>query len=73
MSDAVLELRDVDAWIGASRILQEVSFDVPRGQVTVIVGRNGVGKTTTLRAVLGLVRRAGAVVLDGRTGTCSPT
>jgi branched-chain amino acid transport system ATP-binding protein len=42
-----------------------VSFDVPEGGVTALLGRNGVGKTTTLRAILGLVDRRGSVRLDG--------
>jgi branched-chain amino acid transport system ATP-binding protein len=57
----VLELDDVHASIGVSHILQGVSLRVPAGQVTVIIGRNGVGKTTTLRAVLGLVERTGEI------------
>ena len=42
-------------YLGQSHILQGVSFDVPEGGVTALLGRNGVGKTTTLRAILGLV------------------
>ena len=44
---------------GQSHVLQGVSFDVPQGGVTALLGRNGVGKTTTLRALLGLVRPRG--------------
>jgi len=50
--------------LGQSHILQGVSFDVPEGGVTALLGRNGVGKTTTLRAILGLVDRRGSVQLD---------
>jgi branched-chain amino acid transport system ATP-binding protein len=50
--------------IGQSHILQGVTFDVPEGGVTALLGRNGVGKTTTLRAILGLVDRSGSVRLD---------
>ncbi|SKB06178.1 ABC transporter ATP-binding protein [Aeromicrobium choanae] len=66
MTEHLLELSDVHASIGVSHILQGVSFDVPAGDVTVIIGRNGVGKTTTLRAVLGLVERTGEIRYDGR-------
>jgi branched-chain amino acid transport system ATP-binding protein len=61
----VLELRDVHAYIDVSTILQGVSLTVPANAVTVILGRNGVGKTTTLRSVLGLVRRTGRISLLG--------
>jgi len=57
----VLELADVQASIGVSHILQGVSFTAPANAVTVVLGRNGVGKTTTLRAILGLVQRSGSI------------
>jgi branched-chain amino acid transport system ATP-binding protein len=60
-----LEVRDLHAYIGTSHILQGVDLHVPRGQVTVILGRNGAGKTTTLRSVLGLTSRTGTILLDG--------
>jgi branched-chain amino acid transport system ATP-binding protein len=50
--------------LGQSHVLQGVTFDVPEGGVTALLGRNGVGKTTTLRAILGLVDRRGSVCLD---------
>jgi branched-chain amino acid transport system ATP-binding protein len=53
--------------------LQGVSFDVPEGGVTALLGRNGVGKTTTLRAMLGLVGRRGSVTLRGEELTRLPT
>jgi branched-chain amino acid transport system ATP-binding protein len=61
----LLSVRDLHVMIGQSHILQGVSFDVPEGGVTALLGRNGVGKTTTLRAILGLVDRRGSVRLDG--------
>ena len=51
---SVLQLRDVHTHIGAYHILHGVSLEVPRGQVTVLLGRNGAGKTTTLRTIMGL-------------------
>ncbi len=54
-------------------MLQGVSFDVPEGGVTALLGRNGVGKTTTLRAMMGLVPRRGTVSLAGEELTRLPT
>jgi branched-chain amino acid transport system ATP-binding protein len=69
----LLEVRDLHVYIEESHILQGVSFDVRRGGITGLLGRNGVGKTTTLRGILGLVPRAGRVVLDGEETTRLPT
>lgn len=60
-----LELRELHVDLGGAHVLQGVSFDVPEGGITALLGRNGVGKTTTLRAVLGLVHRRGSVRLAG--------
>jgi branched-chain amino acid transport system ATP-binding protein len=57
----LLSIRDLHVYLGQSHVLQGVSFDVPEGGVTALLGRNGVGKTTTLRAILGLVDRRGSV------------
>jgi len=57
-------VRDLHVYLGQSHILQGVSFDVPEGGVTALLGRNGVGKTTTLRAILGLVDGRSSVRLD---------
>jgi branched-chain amino acid transport system ATP-binding protein len=59
----LLSIRDLHVYLGQSHVLQGVSFDVPEGGVTALLGRNGVGKTTTLRAILGLVDRRGSVRL----------
>ena len=61
----LLAVRDLHVFLGQSHVLQGVTFDVPEGGVTALLGRNGVGKTTTLRAILGLVDRRGSVELDG--------
>ncbi|GAB2679531.1 ABC transporter ATP-binding protein [Thalassiella azotivora] len=73
-SDAVLSVRGLHVHLGRSHVLQGVDLDVARGGVTGLLGRNGVGKTTTLKAVLGLVARSGAVELDGVdvTGRSTP-
>ena len=55
----VLVLDDVHCYLGESHVLQGVSFEVAEGTVTALLGRNGVGKTTTLRGIMGLVPRRG--------------
>jgi branched-chain amino acid transport system ATP-binding protein len=62
---ALLEVRDLHVRLGGSHVLQGVSFDVPEGAVTALLGRNGVGKTTTLRALLGLVPAEGHATFGG--------
>jgi branched-chain amino acid transport system ATP-binding protein len=63
---SLLSVTDLHAYIGESHILQGVSFATRPAQVTVILGRNGVGKTSTLRSILGLMRHTGAIEFDGR-------
>ena len=62
---ALLSVRDLHVHLGQSHVLQGIEFDVPEGGVTALLGRNGVGKTTTLRALMGLVDRRGSITLDG--------
>jgi len=63
----VLAVTGLDAGYGASRVLTGVSLRVGPGEVVCVMGRNGVGKTTLLRAIVGLLRpSSGTVVLDGR-------
>ena len=63
----MLKLDGVNAYYGASHVLQGVSLEVPTGGVASVLGRNGVGKTTTLRTIMGLATaRGGRVELDGR-------
>jgi branched-chain amino acid transport system ATP-binding protein len=60
-----LAVSDLHVYLGESHVLQGISFAIERGRVTALLGRNGVGKTTTLRALLGLVPKSrGKVVLD---------
>jgi len=61
----LLSVSDLRVRIEGSQILHGVSFEVPASGVTVLLGRNGVGKTTTLRSILGLVPATGSVSLDG--------
>ena len=69
----LLSLRNLQVYLGQSHVLQGVTFDVPEGGVTALLGRNGVGKTTTLRAILGLVERGGSVRLGDEELTGMPT
>jgi len=69
----LLAIRDLHVHLGEAHVLQGVSFDVPEGGVTALLGRNGVGKTTTLRALMGLVDRRGTIELDGRDVTSTAT
>ena len=61
----MLALDDVHVRYGGSHILQGVSFDVPATGVTALLGRNGVGKTTSLKAIIGLAPRTGRILLQG--------
>jgi branched-chain amino acid transport system ATP-binding protein len=70
---ALLSVSDLHVYLGESHILQGVDFEVADGGVTAILGRNGVGKTTTLRALMGLAERSGSVVYDGSEIAATPT
>ena len=62
----LLELREVDAYYGLAHILRRVSLEVGESEVVVLLGRNGAGKSTTLKTVMGLVRAArGHIRFDG--------
>src|SRR5476651_932857 len=74
MPDALLSLRGVKTDIGRYHILHGVEFDVAEGGLTMLLGRNGVGKTTTLRTIMGLWRAvAGEIRFDGRNIAQLPT
>lgn len=65
--DEYLRIADLHAFYGESHILHGMDFRVDRGECVTLLGRNGAGRTTTLRAILGLTgRRTGSVVLNGR-------
>lgn len=69
-----LEIEGLEVHLGESHVLQGVTFDVARGGVTALIGRNGVGKTTTLRALMGLVpRTSGSIRLAGEDVARLPT
>jgi branched-chain amino acid transport system ATP-binding protein len=71
---AVLAVKDLEAWYGESHILHGVTFDVRAGEVVTLLGRNGVGKTTTLKSIMGIVdRRSGSVRFEGRETIGTPS
>ncbi|WP_374668943.1 ABC transporter ATP-binding protein [Ramlibacter sp.] len=74
MSGDLLTLEGVHTHIGAYHILHGVDLHVPRGQLTMLLGRNGAGKTTTLRTIMGLWRASqGRVTFNGQDITQQPT
>jgi branched-chain amino acid transport system ATP-binding protein len=72
--DALLSLSGVNTHIGQYHILQGVDFEAGKNRLTMLLGRNGAGKTTCLRTIMGLWRASGgSVTFDGRDITTSPT
>jgi len=66
MADEALKVANLEAWYGESHILHGVELSVREGEVVTLLGRNGSGRTTTLRAIMGLVEaRSGSVRIDG--------
>ena len=65
MSPPMLAIQNLSAWYGAARILFDLDLEVRRGEVVALMGRNGAGKSTTMKAIMGLVERRGRVVFNG--------
>ena len=66
MNGAMLTVENLSAWYGAARILFDLNFEVGRGEVVALMGRNGAGKSTTMKAIMGLIgQRQGRVVFNG--------
>ena len=64
----MLLVKDLNQYYGGSHILRNVSFEVPAGKVTTLLGRNGVGKTTLLKTLMGLVvPRSGQIVFESKS------
>jgi branched-chain amino acid transport system ATP-binding protein len=67
-SDVLLRLEKLNVHYGPIHALHDISFDVPKGKIVTLIGANGAGKTSTLRAISGLVRAsAGEITLRGKT------
>ena len=74
MSAEYLRVSDLHAFYGESHILHGADFHVDRGEVVTLLGRNGAGRTTTLKALMGLVdSRSGSVMINGREAIGLPT
>ncbi|HEX7385566.1 MAG TPA: ATP-binding cassette domain-containing protein, partial [Burkholderiaceae bacterium] len=63
----MLEVRELHAYYGKSHVLHGVDFDVRPGEIVALLGRNGSGRTTTARAVMGMVRAEGHVAFKGQS------
>ncbi|MFM7302861.1 MAG: ABC transporter ATP-binding protein [Alphaproteobacteria bacterium] len=64
---ALMEISGLEAWYGESHVLHGVDIDIREGEVVTLLGRNGAGKTSTLRSVMGLVpRRSGSIKYEGK-------
>lgn len=69
-----LEISKLQAWYGESHILHDVNLSVAQGEVVTLLGRNGAGRTTTLRAIMGLTgRREGSININGQETIAMPT
>jgi branched-chain amino acid transport system ATP-binding protein len=63
----LLEVRDLNTYYGMSHVLQGISLTVAQGELIALLGRNGMGKSTTLKSIMGLVKpKSGSVMFDGR-------
>ena len=72
--EKALEVANLHAWYGESHILHDLSFSVNKGEVITLLGRNGAGRTTTLRAIMGLTgARRGSIKINGVEAIQMPT
>ncbi|WP_374761019.1 ABC transporter ATP-binding protein [Microbacterium sp. zg.B185] len=70
---SILEVRHLRCSIAGQQVVEDVTFSVPAAGITAVLGRNGVGKTSTLRGILGLITRRGEITLDGERIDGLPT
>ncbi len=74
MPETLLKIDGLEAWYGESHILHGVGLEIGRGELVTLLGRNGVGKTTTLKSIMGIVeRRSGSVNFEGRETVRHPS
>ncbi|TDQ20790.1 amino acid/amide ABC transporter ATP-binding protein 2 (HAAT family) [Phyllobacterium brassicacearum] len=67
MSNTLLSVRDLHAWYGEGHALHGINLDIHQGETVTLLGRNGVGKTTTLRSIMGIIRkRTGTINFEGK-------
>ena len=69
----LLEVKDLNTYYGASHVLQGISLNVDKGELVALLGRNGMGKSTTLKTIMGMVKpRSGQVIFEGKEITGVP-
>jgi urea transport system ATP-binding protein len=69
----MLKIENIDSYYGESRVINGLSFDVPKGKIVGLIGRNGVGKSTTLKSTMGIVKTPkGRIIFDGEDITKKP-
>jgi branched-chain amino acid transport system ATP-binding protein len=73
MSEPILVVRNLRASIAGQQVVEDVSFEVPATGITAVLGRNGAGKTSTLRGIMGLISRKGELTLAGERIDGMPT
>lgn len=70
----MLEIQNINSYYGESRVLNELSLSVPNGEIVGLIGRNGVGKSTTLKSIMGLIKTTGgSIIFDGNDIIKMPT
>lgn len=66
MSKALLKVENLNTWYGESHVLHGINFEICEGELVTLLGRNGAGRTTTIKSILGLVgKRTGSIQIDG--------
>jgi branched-chain amino acid transport system ATP-binding protein len=66
MSKVLLKVADLNTWYGESHVLHGINFEIREGELVTLLGRNGAGRTTTIKSILGLVgKRTGSIQIDG--------
>ena len=74
MSKVLLKVTDLNTWYGESHVLHGINFEIREGELVTLLGRNGAGRTTTVKSILGLVgKRTGSIQIDGVETIHMPT
>jgi len=69
----MLQINNLNAWYGASHVLQDINIEVAKGEIVCLIGRNGAGKTTTLKSIMGLMEKTrGSAIFKGRDLLSAP-
>jgi urea transport system ATP-binding protein len=69
----MLELKKIDSYYGESRVIENLSLEIPKGKIVGLIGRNGVGKSTTLKSIMGIVKTpSGEILFNGENITKKP-